>query len=198
MAEKKSGTSNQPFLSDIETIRKRAREHIQCGAVTPSYASDRETVLRLLNEALATELVCVLRYKHHYYVADGLHAKAVADEFEEHANEEQQHADWLAVRIRQLGGNPDMNPSTLIARSHSEYGSGGDQASLVEMIEEDLIAERVAIESYREIIQYIGDRDSTTRRLMEKILAHEEEHAEDMASLLMNLDPTKGIVSPAA
>jgi bacterioferritin len=171
-------------LSDIETIRKRAREHMERGAVTPGYTADRDTVLRLLNEALATELVCTLRYKRHYYMADGIHAEAAATEFLEHANEEQQHADRIAARIIQLGGAPNFSPEGLTARSHAEYVEGG---SLREMVEEDLVAERIAIESYREMVLYIGDKDSTTRNMLEEILAVEEKHADDLLSLLGGL-----------
>src|SRR3954463_14168300 len=169
------------FLSDIETLRKRAREHIAEGAVTPGYHADRGVVLKLLNEALATEIICTLRYKRHYYMAQGIHAESVAAEFLQHATEEQQHADQIAERITQLGGAPDFSPDGLVSRSHAEYVEGG---SLEEMIREDLIAERIAIDSYREMINYLGQEDSTTRRLMEEILAKEEEHADDLASLL--------------
>ena len=172
------------FVSDIKTIRKRARKHIENGAVTEGYKGNLETVLKLLNEALATEIVCVLRYKRHYYVAKGIHSKSVADEFLEHAGEEQGHADEIAARINQLGGEPDFNPAVLTARSHTEYVPGAD---LTDMIKEDLVAERIAIESYTEMIHYIGDSDPTTRKMLEGILANEEEHAEDMASLLAGL-----------
>jgi bacterioferritin len=172
---------NQPFLSDIQEIRKRARQHMERGAVTDGYKCDLETVLRLLNEALATEIVCVLRYKRHQFMARGLSAQSVADEFAEHAAEEQGHADKIAERITQLGGEPDFNPAGLLTRSHSEYVPGD---SLIEMIKEDLVAERIAIESYSEIIRFLGDSDSTSRRLMEDILAKEEEHAEDMLTLI--------------
>jgi bacterioferritin len=172
------------FLSDIQTLRKRAREHIAQGAVTPGYHADRGIVLRLLNEALATELVCVLRYKRHYFTAKGIHAEGVASEFLEHANDEQGHADQIAERITQLGGEPDFSPDGLATRSHAEYVEGD---SLEEMIKEDLVAERIAIDSYREIVQYLGEKDSTTRRLMEEILAKEEEHADDLANLLEDL-----------
>lgn len=171
----------KPFLSDIREIRRRARQHIERGAVTDNYKADLETSLRLLNEALATELVCVLRYKRHHFMAKGIHAQAVADEFLEHANEEQSHADRLAQRIIQLNGEPNFNPEGLLMRSHSEYVEG---QALTDMIQEDLVAERIAIESYSEIIRYFGDRDPTSRRLMEEILAKEEEHAEDMNTLL--------------
>jgi len=175
---------SKPFVSDIETIRRRAREHIEHGAVTAGYGADRETVVKLLNEALATEIVCVLRYKRHYYMAAGIHAKSVAAEFLEHANEEQSHADRIAERITQLDGAPDFHPEGLLARAHADYVEGDD---LVDMIKEDLVAERIAIDSYREIIRFLGNDDPTTRRMMEEILAMEEEHAEDMATLLEEL-----------
>lgn len=174
----------KPFVSDIENIRKRAREHVRNGAVTEGYSADRKTVLKLLNEALATEIVCVLRYKYHYYMASGIHAKSIAQEFLEHAGEEQAHADQIADRITQLGGTPNLSPEGLLSRSHSEYVEGD---SLVEMIEEDLVAERIAIDSYREIIQYLGNDDPTTRRMLEEILAVEEEHAEDLGTMLEDL-----------
>ena len=174
------------FLSDIKTLRERARKHIENGAVTENYKADRQTVIRILNEALATEIVCVLRYKRHYFMAVGIHAQAVAAEFLQHANEEQGHADQLAERITQLGGAPNLSPEGMLSRSHSEYKEGD---TLVEMIKEDLIAERIAIESYSEIIRYLGNDDVTSRRMMEGILAMEEEHADDMANLLTTLDP---------
>ena len=176
------------FLTDIQTLRKRARQHIEDGAVTEGYTADRETVLRVLNEALATEIVCVLRYKRHYYMATGIHAQAVAAEFLEHAGEEQSHADEIAARITQLGGSPDFNPETLTTRSHAEYVEGG---SLVDMIKEDLVAERIAIDSYREMAQYFGQKDPTSRGMIERILAMEEKHADDLVNLLTTLDPTK-------
>ena len=179
---KNTATSDkQPFLSDIKKIRERARANMRDGAITDGYKADRETVIKILNEALATEIVCVLRYKHHYYAADGLNAEAVAQEFLEHAQQEQEQADQIAERIAQLGGKPNFSPDSLSTRSHSEYVEGD---TLKEMIEEDLVAERIAIDSYGEIIRYLGDKDPTTRRLMEEILAVEEEHADDMASLL--------------
>ena len=153
--------SSKPFVTDIENIRKRAREHIDKGAITAGYSADRETVIKLLNEALATEIVCVLRYKYHYYMAKGIHAKSVAAEFLEHANEEQVHADRIAERITQLDGTPNFSPEGLASRSHADYVEGDD---LVDMIKEDLVAERIAIDSYREIINFIGASDSTTRR----------------------------------
>ena len=176
------------FLSDVKELRRRARQHIEDGAVTPGYTADRDTVIKILNEALATEIVCVLRYKRHYFMAQGIHAQAVADEFLEHATEEQGHADRIAERITQIGGAPDFSPQGLATRSHSEYVEGD---TLVDMIREDLVAERVAIESYSEIVRYLGDRDITTRRIMEEILANEEEHADDLQKLLVTLDPTK-------
>jgi len=176
--------NHRSFLTDIKTLRDRARRRIQEGAVTPDYKGDRKAVVNVLNEALATEIVCVLRYKRHQFMAKGIHAQSVADEFAEHAAEEQRHADLIAQRIVQLGGAPDYSPASLVLRSHSEYVEGDD---LVDMLEEDLVAERVAIESYSEIIRFIGDTDATTRRLFEEILAKEEEHAEDIASLLQGL-----------
>jgi len=173
--------TDKPFLMDIEMLRKRARQHIEQGAVTEGYRADRETVIRVLNEALATEIVCVLRYKRHYYMAAGIHAQSVADEFLQHANEEQTHADQIAARIVQLGGEPDLSPDGLVSRSHSEYVEG---TTLIDMIREDLIAERIAIDSYRDIIAYLGSDDPTTRRMLEGILAVEEEHADDLVSLL--------------
>ncbi|MFL5309160.1 MAG: bacterioferritin [Myxococcales bacterium] len=179
-------TKPTPFLSDIQEIRRRAREHVEKGAVTPDYKADLSTALKLLNEALATEIVCTLRYRRHYFMAAGIHRQGVAEEFKEHADEEQHHADQIAERIRQLGGAPDFNPEGLLTRSHAQYAEG---ESLVDMIKEDLIAERIAIESYSEMVRWFGDRDPTTRRLMEEILAKEEEHADDMATLLETLDP---------
>ena len=176
------------FLSDIQEIRRRARQQIQNGAVTSGYKADPEKVVAILNEALATEIVCVLRYKRHYFMATGIHANAVAQEFLEHANDEQGHADLIAGRITQLGGSPNFNPEGLASRSHSQYVEGD---SLVDMIREDLVAERIAIESYGEIVRFLGDRDIVSRRLMEQILAVEEEHADDMRDLLATLDPTK-------
>jgi bacterioferritin len=176
--------ADQPFLTDVRTLRQRARQHIEQGAVTPGYQADREVVIKLLNEALATELVCVLRYKRHYFMASGINAQSVAQEFLQHTNEEQLHADQIAQRIVQLGGEPNFSPDGLATRSHSEYVEG---ESLIDMIKEDLVAERVAIDSYREMINYLGNDDPTTRRLMEGILATEEEHADDLVSLLERL-----------
>ena len=173
--------ANQPFLTDIKTLRARARQHIQNGAVTEGYTADRETVVKLLNEALATEIVCVLRYRRHYFMASGINAESVAAEFLQHSNEEQGHADSIAQRIVQLKGEPNFNPEGLLTRSHAEYVEG---ASLTDMIKEDLVAERIAIDSYREMITYFGTDDPTSRRLMEEILAVEEEHADDLVNLL--------------
>lgn len=173
--------ADKPFLTDIKTLRERARQHIENGAVTQGYTADRETVVKLLNEALATEIVCVLRYKRHHYMASGIHAESVAAEFLEHANEEQGHADSIAQRIVQLKGEPNFNPEGLLSRSHAEYVEG---TTLTDMIKEDLVAERIAIDSYREMITYLGDDDPTSRRLMEEILAVEEEHADDLVNLL--------------
>ena len=173
--------ANKPFLTDIKTLRKRARQHIEQGAITEGYSADRKTVIKVLNESLATEIVCVLRYRRHYFMASGIHAEGVAAEFLQHSNEEQAHADQIAQRIVQLGGEPNFNPEGLLTRSHAEYEEG---TTLIDMIKEDLVAERIAIDSYREIIQYLGNDDPTTRRMMEGILAMEEEHAEDLVSLL--------------
>ncbi|MFA6228978.1 MAG: DUF892 family protein [Rhodanobacter sp.] len=186
----------KPFVSDIENIRKRARQDIDKGAMTAGYTADRTTVIKLLNHALATELVCVLRYKYHYYRASGINSQAIKAEFLEHANEEQGHADLIAERITQLDGKPNLSPEGLLSRSHSDYVEGED---LVDMIKEDLVAERIAIDSYREMITFIGTDDPTTRRMLEGILAVEEEHADDMNSLLEQLgkkgEPAKS--SPA-
>jgi bacterioferritin len=168
------------MLTETKELRARARKHIEEGAITEDYHADKQTIIDLLNQALATELVCVLRYRRHYFMAAGINAKSVAQEFMEHATQELDHADKIAQRIVQLGGEPDFNPDTLSARSHAEYIPA---SSLQEMIKEDLIAERIAIESYREMINYIANSDPTTRRLLEEVLAVEEEHAEDLASL---------------
>lgn len=176
-----SEQSGSPFVTDLATIRKRARQHIEDGAITDSYTADREVVIRLLNEALATELVCVLRYKRHYFMASGLMADSIKAEFLQHAQEEQAHGDLLAERIVQLGGEPDFNPDILSQRAHAEYVEGTD---LRDMVKEDLVAERIAIDSYREMINYIGDRDTTTKRILESILAQEEEHADELSDML--------------
>ena len=174
----------RPALSDVATLRAQARKHIEDGAVTAGYSADRVRVLELLNEALATELVCVLRYRRHHFMARGIHAKTIADEFLAHSNEEQGHADTLAERIVQLGGEPDFSPDNLSGRSHAEYVTGG---TLVQMIQEDLVAERIAIDSYRELIQYLGHQDPTTSHLLRGILAVEEQHADELADLLVGL-----------
>src|SRR5437773_303531 len=177
--------TDKPFLTDVQELRRRARQHIEEGAVTDAYRADRETVIKLLNEALATEIVCVLRYKRHYFMAQGIHADPIAQEFLTHANEEQGHADQIAGRIVQLGGSPNLSPEGLLSRSHSEYVEG---QTLLDMIREDLVAERVAIDSYNEMIRYVGNDDVTTRRMLETILAVEEEHANDLVSFLADMD----------
>jgi len=174
----------RPALTDVATLRRQARKHIEEGAVTAGYAADRDVVLRLLNEALATEIVCVLRYRRHYFMARGIHSKGIAEEFLAHSNEELGHADQIAERIVQLGGEPDFAPDSLTGRSHAEYVAG---KTLVGMIKEDLVAERIAIDSYRGMIEYIGDRDPTTSELLKGILAVEEEHADELADLLQDL-----------
>ena len=185
MESTKTAPSTQtPFLTDITTLRKRAREHIDEGAVTSNYGADAKQVCAVLNQALATEIVCVLRYKRHYFMAQGIASDSVKAEFLAHAGEEQGHADEIAERIVQLGGEPDLNPEGLAMRSHSEYVEG---ETLRDMIKEDLVAERVAIESYREIIAWLDGKDTTTRSMLERVLAVEEEHAEDMSSLLAGL-----------
>jgi bacterioferritin len=182
--------SKQPYLTDVQTLRSQARQHLNDGAVTAGYAADALAVIKLLNDALATELVCVLRYRRHYFMARGIQSKSIADEFLVHANEEQGHADQIAGRIVQLGGEPDFSPDTLSSRSHAEYVEGG---SLDDMIKEDLVAERIAIDSYREMIQYLGDLDPTTRNMLEGILAVEEEHADELADLLQGRSAETGV-----
>ncbi len=181
--------ASSPFVQDVETLRRRARENMERGAITPSYGADRQAVVDVLNTALATEIVCVLRYKRHYFMAQGIASESVKTEFLAHANEEQDHADQLCERIVQLGGEPDLNPERLAERSHSQYVEGKD---LVDMIREDLVAERIAIDSYREIVQWLADKDPTSRRVLEEILAKEEEHAEDLGSMLQEMG-TPGI-----
>jgi bacterioferritin len=178
--------SKGDFVYDLQEIRKRAREHIQRGAVTSSYKANRGVVIKILNEALATEIVCVLRYKRHFFMAQGIDSSNATQEFAQHAAEEQAHADQIALRITQLGGEPNFSPVGLVDRSHSEYQEG---TGLSEMIQEDLVAERIAIDSYTEMIHYIGEDDVTTRRMLEGILAAEEEHADDMANLLKKMNP---------
>ena len=176
--------ADKPFLTDIKTLRDRARQHIENGAVTEGYSADRETVVKLLNEALATEIVCVLRYRRHYFMAAGINAESVAAEFLQHSNEEQGHADQISQRIVQLQGEPNFNPEGLLTRSHAEYVEG---TSLTDMIKEDLVAERIAIDSYREMINYLGSDDPTSRRMMEDILSVEEEHADDLVNMLQKM-----------
>jgi bacterioferritin len=183
-------SSSKPNLTDVQTLRESARRHVEEGAVTEHYRADRAKVLQLLNEALATEMICVLRYRHNYFMARGLKAKVAAAEFLEHANEELQHADSLCERIVQLGGEPDLNPDTLKSRSHAEYRIG---KTLADMIKENLVAERIAIDSYREMAQFVGEDDPTTRRLLESILATEEEHADDLADLLQDAAGTNTV-----
>jgi len=185
MPGKPTPSDESPFVLDIKEIRRRAREHMEQGAVTRSNTTDTKNVVRVLNEALATEIVCVLRYKRHQYMAAGIHAKSIAAEFKEHAEEEQQHADMIAERITQLDGEPNFDPKGLATRSHTEYVEG---RTLVEMLREDLVAERIAIESYTEIIRYLANKDPTSRLMMEKINAMEEEHAEDIKTLLERVD----------
>ena len=172
------------FQTDIKAIRERARKNMEAGAVIQGYKADRGAVVKVLNTVLATELVCTLRYKRHYFMAQGINSESVKEEFKHHADEEQQHADMVAERITQLDGEPDLNPKELAERSHSQYVEG---KSLVDMIKEDLIAERIAIESYGEIIRWLGDKDPTTRIVIERILEKEEEHADDMANLLRKM-----------
>ena len=173
--------SQDKFQFDLEAVRAKARQNLEAGAVTQAYSGNREEIIKMLNEALATELVCVMRYKRHYFMAKGIHSEAVAAEFAEHAGQEQEHADSIAERIVQLGGEPDFNPATLLDRSHAQYVPGN---SLQDMIREDLVAERIAIDSYKAMVDYIGGDDPTTRRMLEQILAVEEEHADDMSDLL--------------
>jgi bacterioferritin len=171
-------------LTDVQTLRRNARQHVDDGAVTAGYAADRDAVLKILNDSLATEIVCVLRYRRHYFMARGIHSQGVADEFLTHSNEEQGHADQIAERIVQLGGAPDFSPGSLAGRSHAEYVPGN---SLADMIREDLVAERIAIDSYRDAIAYLGGNDPTTRRMLEEILAVEEEHADELSDLLQGM-----------
>jgi bacterioferritin len=187
--------NNQHATLNIETLRLRAREDVEAGAVTAGYGADRTVVLQRLNDALATELVCVLRYRRHHFMARGIHSQAVATEFLTHSDEEQGHADLLAERIVQLGGEPDFAPASLAARSHAEYVEG---TSLNSMIRENLVAERIAIDSYRDFIQYLAEQDPTTRRLLESILAVEEEHADDLADLLQVVHPLAPALAPVA
>ena len=172
----------QPFVMDMEELRRRAREHMDAGPVTSNYEGDVATTIKLLNDALATEFVCVLRYKFHAIAAQGIHSESVKEEFATHAREEEEHADMIGERINQLGGKPDLDPSGLLSRSATQYVEGDDLRS---MIEEDLVAERIAIETYRAMIRHFADHDPTTRQMLETILAKEEEHANDMHDLLV-------------
>jgi bacterioferritin len=194
MKTKQTPGSKSPFLADIKEIRRRAREHIELGAVTAGYKANRKAVVDILNDALATELVCVLRYKRHQYMASGIHARDVAAQFAENAAEEQGHADLIAERITQLDGEPNFDPKGLATRSHTEYVPG---KSLVEMIREDLVAERIAIQTYGEIIRYVGNDDPTTRLMIERINAMEEEHAEEMKTLLETVGKDRRFAEPA-
>jgi bacterioferritin len=178
--------SHNHKLTDVATLRSQARKHIEHGAVTAGYTADREQVIKLLNEALATEVVCVLRYRRHHFMASGIHGQSVGAEFLVHSNEEQGHADLLAARIVQLGGEPDFSPDSLTKRSHAEYVPG---ETLTQMIQENLVAERIAIDSYRDMVLYLGDRDPTTSTLLKQILAVEEEHADELADLLGGMNP---------
>jgi bacterioferritin len=176
-------TEAQTFVKNIQAIRSKARSDLTAGAVTGNYQGDVEQAITLLNHAVATEIVCVLRYKYHAVVATGISSEAVKAEFAQHAKEEEQHLDWLAERINQLGGKPNMNPEGLTMRAGSQYVEG---QNLIDMIRENLIAERIAIETYRDLVRYFADKDPTTRILLEKILAQEEEHANDMHDLLVS------------
>ena len=169
------------FVSDLKKIREQTRRHMEAGAVTEGYRADREQVVAVLNDVLATEIVCVLRYKRHFFMARGINADSIKAEFLQHANEEQQHADWVAERITQLNGEPNFNPEGMASRSHSQYQEG---SSLIEMIKEDLVAERIAVQSYSDIARWLGEDDPTTRRLIVEILKSEEEHAEELANML--------------
>lgn len=181
---------NPTVMTDVKTLRERARQHIEAGAVTSGYLADRTTVLKLLNDALATEIVCMLRYRRHHFMVRGIHSQAISEEFQLHSDEELEHADLLAERIVQLGGEPDFSPEDLMARSHAEYVEG---VTLEDMIKENLVAERIAIDSYREFIQYLGNQDPTTQRLLESVLAVEEEHADDLSDLLFAMPPKQTV-----
>ena len=190
MADQLPGAKAPPFLTDVTTLRERARKHMREGAVTEGYKGDTETVCKILNEALATELVCVLRYKRHYFMARGIHASSAKQEFLEHAVEEQEHADRIAERIVQLGGASNFSPEGMLSRSHSEYVEG---ETLLDMIKEDLVAERIAIDSYREMAAYFASFDPTTRKMIEEILEVEEEHADDLADLMDHFPEHEGL-----
>jgi bacterioferritin len=184
---------SKPQMTSVETLRSDARKHIDQGAVTADYSANREEVIKQLNEALATELVCVLRYRRHYFMARGIHARGIAAEFLAHSNEELGHADLLAARIVQLGGEPNFAPDSLADRSHAQYVAG---TTLVDMIREDLVAERVAINSYRDMIRYLGHDDPTTSDILKGILAVEEEHADELADLLEDLPQSEKSAAP--
>ena len=187
--------ANQSAMTDVQTLRQRARQHIEEGAVTAGYSADRNVVVKLLNDSLATEIVCVLRYRRHYFMARGIHSQAIAQEFLAHSNEELGHADQIAERIVQLGGEPNFSPDGLVSRSHAEYVEG---TTLADMIKEDLVAERIAIDSYRDFIEYLGTQDSTTKRMLEAILAVEEEHADELADLLQVMPADAQAARPPA
>jgi bacterioferritin len=178
-------------LFDIDQVRQEARQSIDQGAVTEDYSLDREQVFQLMNEALASEILCVLRYRHHQIIAKGINYPQVAAEFAEHAADEQEHMMRIAERIDQLGGDPDFNPATIANRSPTEYGSSGAEVDLVELIKEDLIAERIAIQVYRKLVNYFGNADPTSRRLFEDILSDEEDHANDLSDLISVVDSRK-------
>ena len=177
------------FIKDVQDLRRRAEQKMEEGAVTQSYKGDVNKTIDILNEALATEIVCVLRYMHHYFMATGVHGAAARDEFKEHADEEREHADLVAERIQQLGGKPDFNPKNLLERSISHYVEG---ETLAGMIREDLIAERMVIELYQQMIRYFENNDPTTRILIERLLKDEEEHASDLTDLLYIVNPETG------
>ena len=179
----KSEKSDQPFLTDVQELRRRARANIEKGAVTPNYAADVKQAIAILQSVLATEIVCILRYKYHAIAATGIDSKSAAGEFAEHAEDEEKHAEWIAERINQLGGNPNFNPADVTARAATEYVEGGN---LIDMIRENLVAERIAIEHYRDLIRFFADKDPTTRHMLERVLADEEEHANDMHDLLVS------------
>jgi bacterioferritin len=174
------------FIADMQQIKARAREHMEKGAVTSTYNGNSQAAVKVLNEALATELVCVMRYKRHHFMAKGINSEPIAEEFLLHSREEMEHAELIAKRIVQLGGAPDFNPATLTGRSHADYVEGD---SLADMVKENLVAERIAIDTYREMVKYFGNDDPTTRRMIESILAVEEEHADDMSTLLEKVGP---------
>lgn len=182
-SETRRSESSKPFLTDVKTLRERARQHLETGDVTATYQGDAKRTIAILQSVLATEIVCVLRYTMHAVAATGLSSEGVKKEFAEHAKDEQDHMLWVAERINQLGGTPNFNPEGLLSRSASQYVEG---ENLVDMIKENLVAERIAVDHYRELIRYFGDDDPATRVMLEKILAVEEEHANDMHDLLVS------------